>query len=157
MSKLRIRIALIVIAIGGVAFGAYQFLAPPTSLAARILLERWKVATEAGDWNTVWSLMGPPSSKIEPFSWRPNYSEEGSIFINERQASRPGVLRRVRVSEQSIGRMTHVDDPYTFWITVDIDYVDPQSGEMLSTEPLRFYITKRAGKLGIWGFDTPDW
>ena len=141
-----------------VALVAYRFfLAPPTSLDAYVLLKRWKIATEAGDWDTVWSLMGLPSSKIESSSWHSIYSEEKGCFIAERQTSHPGVSRRVRIGEKPMKRMTHVDDPYTFWVTVDIDYVDPQSGVVMSTESLSFYITKRLGRLGIWGFNPPDW
>jgi hypothetical protein len=148
---------LLVLVIGIVAFMVYWFIAPPTQLEARIFFRRWQSATEAGDWDAVWSLMGPPSSGIEPSTWHPNYSEEKSSFIRERQASRPGVLRRVRADGQLVRRMTHVDDPYTFLVTVHIDYIDPQLNTVTSGKPLQFYITKEAGRLGIWGFDAPDW
>lgn len=160
MKKLHIcivLIALIVIILGGAAFAAYRlFLVPPTELEAYILLERWKAATEAGDWDAVWVLMGQPSTKVEVSS---SHSSSGdkTVFIKERQTYRPGLLRRVRIGEKPMKRMTHVDDMYTFQVTVDIDYVDSDSGAIVDTETLRFYVTKRNGRLGIWGFEPPNW
>jgi hypothetical protein len=157
MKKLYVCIVLIVIILGGAAFAAYRlFLAPPTELEVYVLLERWKVATEASDWDAVWSLMGRPSTKVEAPSLHPD-SENKALFIDERQAYRPDLLRRVRIGEKAIKRMTHVDDIYTFWVTVDIDYVDSDSGAIVDTETLRFYVTKRDGRLGIWGFEPSNW
>ena len=53
--------------------------------------------------------------------------------------------------------MTHIDDPYTFFVLVDIDYMLPGSTVVPKTKDLFFYITKRAGTLGLWGFSTQDW
>jgi hypothetical protein len=157
MKKLYICVLLTLIILGGAAFAAYRlFLAPPTELEVYALLEQWKVATEAGDWGTVWALMGWPSAKVDASSLHLGRGDR-MLFIDERQTCRPGLSRRVRIDEKSIKRMTHVDDPYTFLIAVDIDYVNPQSGAIVGTEPLRFYVTKRAGRFGIWGFDPPNW
>ena len=157
MKKLCVCIVLIVIILGGAVFAAYRlFLAPPTELEVYVLLERWKVATEASDWGTAWSLMGRPSTKVEAPSLHSD-SENKTLFIDERQTCRPNLLRRVRIGEKPIKRMTHVDDIYTFQITVGIDYLDSDSGTIVDTETLRFYVTKRDGRLGIWGFEPPNW
>jgi hypothetical protein len=157
MKKLCVCILIVVIILGGAAFAAYRlFLVPPTELEVYILLERWKAATEAGDWDAVWALMGQPSTKVEAPS---PHSSDGSkaTFIEERQTYHPGLLRCVRIGEKPMKRMTHVDDMYTFQVTVDIDYVDSDSGAIVDTETLRFYVTKRNGRLGIWDFEPPNW
>ncbi len=130
-------------------------LAPSGEGEARRHVEQWRIATEAGDWQAVWSLLGPPSSKQEPHSWRPNYREDLHGFVYERHASYPNLRRRVWL--QGLHRMTNVDDPYTFMAMVCIDYVDTQERVVRTRDGLFFYLTKRDGKIGIWGFNTRNW
>lgn len=130
-------------------------LAPPTEAEVFQRFGQWRQATEVGDWQTVWTMLGPPSTMTEPHLWRPNYREDQSGFIHERQASYANMQRHVRLNV--LRRMTHVDDHSTFIVDVDIDYTLPGSREIQTTNDLFFYLTKRDGRIGIWGFSTPVW
>ncbi len=98
-------------------------------------------------------MLGAPSPKVEPGTGQ--NPEDYSAFIHQRQAASAGMRRYVRLT--ILRRMTHVDDPGTFFVLVDIDYTLPGSNRVRKTNDLFFYITKRGGTIGLWGFSTQDW
>ena len=129
------------------------YAAPPSEAEVSLIYAQWSRSTETDDWQTVWSLLGAPSPKVEPGTGR--NPEDYSAFTRERQAASAGMQRHVRL--KVLRRMTHVDDPDTFFVLVDIDYTLPGSNIVPKSKDLFFYITKRGGTLGLWGFSTQDW
>ena len=146
-------IAVLILALG--SCGLLYYVTPPTDAEVQFHFDQWRRATEAGDWHNVWVMLGPPSPMIEPQTWWRAYGEDQAGFLRERQASYPGLARQVRL--QSLHRMTHVDDPYTFMARVHIDYADPHSSAVQATNDVYFYLTKRDGNIRIWGFSTQAW
>jgi hypothetical protein len=53
--------------------------------------------------------------------------------------------------------MMHVDDPYTFSLVVEIDYIAPESGEVRETRTFRFYATGRDGQVWLRDVNEQPW
>jgi hypothetical protein len=127
---------------------------PPTEDEIRDRFDTWRRAVETADWDTVWSMIDTRStshSRLERLSVITNKA----AFIRERQTSYPGLKRQMRLT--GIHRMTHVDDPYTFWLTVDIDYIAPESGEVRETRTFRFYATGHSGQVWLRDVNEQPW
>lgn len=155
MQRRRVVRALAILKLLVVVAAWVHYWAPPMHWQAQRQYEQWQRATEAGEWATLWAMLGPPTAKIERQSWHPNYREDQAGFVGERQSSYPGMLRQVRL--EALHGMLHVDDYYTFGVFAEITYIDPQTRVVQAMQPLHFYLTKRDGRLDAWGYSTRVW